>query len=198
MWQLQPGVLPALKELSVCMLFRLNFATEWTGFVYKAPGQRRTELGLQGTHSHLSVWLFGEEQVLKTELQLHKWYSVCLTWSGQAKRLRVYINRSSHSEISVNATLPTQLAESGTLTLGMSHYMDAFGEVKPEGGNNLLGDIGLFRMWAREWSAEEMMEQSCADGDVVSWDAKQWKYSCPPVPDSSLHCGKYRLACFLH
>ncbi|XP_042274178.1 uncharacterized protein LOC121901450 [Thunnus maccoyii] len=43
-------------------------------------------------------------------------------------------------------------------------------------------------MWAREWSAEELKRQSCADGDVLSWDLRQWKYNCPPEPDNNLHC----------
>ncbi|XP_045885937.1 uncharacterized protein LOC123957286 [Micropterus dolomieu] len=115
LWQLRPdAVVPALEELSVCVLLRLQFATEWTGFVYKAPGGRQIELGLQGTDSN--------------------------------------------------------------------------GKVQPEMGNNLLGEIGLFRVWAREWSAEELRGQSCADGDVVSWDLRQWKFDCPPEYDNNLHC----------
>lgn len=195
-WQLQPGsVVPPLKELSVCILLRLNYGTKWTGFVYKAPGQRPIELGLQGTSSSLSVWLFGEEQHLDWELKLSEWYSVCLTWSGRDRRLRVYVNGNIQTEASVNPVLPQQLAHNGTLTLGVSHYVDACGEVKAESGNNLLGEIGLFRMWDREWSVDEMKEQSCVDGDVVSWDTKQWKYSCPPQPDNNLYCGKYRTVC---
>lgn len=197
-WELQPGtVVPALEELSVCILLRLKYGTEWTGFVYKAPGQRRVELGLQGTSARLDVWLFGEKQRLERELKLHEWHSVCLTWSGRDRRLRVYVNGTSQHEASVNPILPQQLAQNGTLTLGVSHYVDAYGNVKAETGSNLLGEIGLFRMWAREWSAEEMRGQSCADGDVVSWDTRQWKYGCPPEPDNNLYCGKCRMRLFV-
>lgn len=191
-WQLQPGaVVPALEELSVCVLLRLNFGTEWTGFVYKAPGGRSIELGLRGTGAHLSVWLFGEELPLERELKLEEWYSICLTWSGQARRLRVYVNGTSQTEVFVNPILPQQLAQNGTLTLGVTHYVDTNGEVQKENGKELLGEIGLFRMWAREWSAEELRGKNCADGDVVSWDLRQWKHNCPPEPDRNLHCGKY-------
>ncbi|XP_035506328.2 adhesion G-protein coupled receptor G4 isoform X1 [Scophthalmus maximus] len=189
MWQLQPGaVVPALQELSACLLLRRNIATEWTGFVYKAPGGQRIELGLGGTSSQLTVWLFGERQPLEWELKVNEWYSVCLTWSASARRLRTYINGTSVSEAPVNRILPHQLAGNGTLTLGASHYVNNEGDVLAETGNNLLGEIGLFRIWSREWSAAELRRQSCADGDVVSWDLRQWKYSCPPVPDKSIHC----------
>lgn len=197
MWQLQPdAVVPALKELSVCILLRLNIGTEWTGFVYKAPEGRSIELGLRGTGAHLAVWLFGEEMPLEKELKLKEWYSVCLTWSGRYRRLRVYINGTSQLEAPVNPKLPQQLAQNGTLTLGVSHYVNINGEVQKENGKDLLGEIGLFRMWAREWSAGELGGQSCADGDVVSWDLRQWKYNCPPEPDNNLHCGKYSMTLF--
>ncbi|XP_069388135.1 adhesion G-protein coupled receptor G6 isoform X2 [Paralichthys olivaceus] len=187
-WQLQPGVtVPALKELSVCLLLCRNIATEWTGFVYKAPGGRRIELGLGGSGSHLTVWLFGKRELLLWELKVKEWSSVCLTWSGRARRLRTYINGTLLHE-AVNLEPPQILAPNGTLTLGISHNVNANGEVQPESGNNLLGEIGRFRVWSREWSAEELRRQSCADGDVVRWDQQQWKHSCPPVPDNSLHC----------
>ncbi|XP_076595857.1 adhesion G protein-coupled receptor G4a [Chaetodon auriga] len=179
-WQLQPGVVvPGLKELSVCILFRLNYTTEWTGFVYKAPGKKHIELGLQGTAKHLAVWLFGDELRLDTELKLYEWNSVCLTWSGAAQRLRVYVNGTSRPVASLKPTLQQQLAQNGTLTLGVTHYIDGNGKMKLESGNNLLGEIGLFSMWSRERSAEELSGQSCADGDVLSWDTKQWQvFAC--------------------
>ncbi|PWA18670.1 hypothetical protein CCH79_00005668, partial [Gambusia affinis] len=82
-----------------------------------------------------------------------------------------------------------QLAQNGTLTLGVSHSVLPNGELKPESGNSLLGEIGLFRMWGKEWSTEEVSSLGCADGDVVSWDLRQWKNDCPPVPDNNLTCG---------
>ncbi|XP_062249160.1 adhesion G-protein coupled receptor G4 isoform X1 [Platichthys flesus] len=202
-WQLQPGVVvPALEELSVCLLVRRNFATEWTGFVYKAPGGKRIELGLGGSGSELTVWLFGERVPLLLELKVKEWYSVCLTWSGRARRLRTYINGTLLHEAPVNPNLPQQLAPNGTLTLGVSHNVNTNGEVQPESGNNLLGEIGRFRIWSREWSAEELSGQSCADGDVVRWDQRQWKHGCPPVPDNSLHCAwslyKIQMWTFVH
>ncbi|XP_035524672.1 adhesion G-protein coupled receptor G4 [Morone saxatilis] len=189
-WQLHPdAVVPTLKELSVCELLRLNYGTEWTGFVYKAPMERHIALGFGGKSTHLAVWLFGEEHRLEWKLSLNEWHSVCLTWSGQARRLRIYINGTSQHEFFVKPILPQKLAPNGTLTLGVSHYVDASGKVQSESGKNLLGEIGLFRMWAREWTAEELREQSCADGDVVSWDMKQWQCNCPaPEPDNNLHC----------
>ncbi|KAM6999760.1 adhesion G-protein coupled receptor G6 isoform 2-T2 [Tautogolabrus adspersus] len=188
LWQLHPNTaVPALNELTVCILLRLKLFTEWTGFDYKAPGQRNIELGLQGKGKKGSVWLFGEKVPLTKELKLDKWYSVCVTWSGRAQKLRVYINGDKELENSVDPLSPQHLAPNGTLTLGVSHYI-LNSEVQEEDGKGLVGDIGLFRMWAREWSAEEMREKSCSDGDVVSWDLRQWKYSCPPEPDSNLHC----------
>ncbi|XP_034454866.1 adhesion G-protein coupled receptor G4 [Hippoglossus hippoglossus] len=188
-WQLQPGVVvPSLEELSVCLLLRRNVATEWTGFVYKARGGKRIELGLGGSGPQLTVWLFGEKKPLVWELKVKEWYSVCLTWSGRARRLRTYINGTLLHEAPVNPDLPQQLGPNGTLTLGVSHNVNTNGEVQPESGNNLLGEIGLFRIWSREWSAEELRKQSCADGDVVRWDQRQWKHKCPPVPDNSLNC----------
>uniref|UniRef100_A0A3Q3MS27 Pentraxin (PTX) domain-containing protein n=1 Tax=Mastacembelus armatus TaxID=205130 RepID=A0A3Q3MS27_9TELE len=196
---LQPdAVLPALKELSVCILLRRNFATHWTAFVYKAPGSKDIELGLGGISSYLTVWLFGQEHHIEVELKLDEWHSVCLTWSGQAQRLRIYINGTCLHEAPVKPSLRQELAQNGTLTLGVSHYVDANGEVQQESGNNLLGDIGLFGIWEREWGAEELRRPSCADGDVVSWDLRQWKHTCPPVPDNSLYCGKYIVKSFCY
>ncbi|KAI9514626.1 hypothetical protein NQZ68_031513 [Dissostichus eleginoides] len=183
-WQLQPDVvLPAFKELTVCTLLRRTIDSEWTGFDYRAPGGGRMRLG--GTSTKLSVWLFEEEHSLKWGLKLNEWYSVCVTWSGHARRLQIYINGSSEYEVSLNP-LQYQLAPNGTLTLGMSHIIMS-GEVKRETGKDLLGEIGRFRMWAREWSAEELGGRSCADGDLVRWDLTQWKSDCFPELDNNLN-----------
>lgn len=191
LWELQPGTeIPALKELSVCIRLRPNYGTPWTGFVYKAPGGRHIELGLQGNSSDLAVWLFGAEHRVDRKLELKKWHSVCITWSGRAQRLRIYINGTSQREVALDPTIRQQLARNGTLTLGVSHYVGKDGRVQAESGQSLLGEISRFRMWAREWSAEEMETPSCADGDVLFWDARQWKHGCPPEPDHSSECGK--------
>ncbi|XP_067375708.1 adhesion G-protein coupled receptor G6 isoform X2 [Channa argus] len=189
MWQLQPHALvPALEELTVCILIRCHLATQWTGFDYKAPGSSNIELGLGGTSAQLTVWMFGEQWHLEKGLNLTEWYSVCLTWSSRAGRLKLYINGSSQHEFPVNPTKNQKLAPNGTLTLGVSHYVDANGEVQQMDGNNLIGEIGLFRVWSKEWSSEKLSMQSCADGDVVNWDQRQWKYACAPKTDNSLHC----------
>lgn len=174
------------------MLIRRTHDTAWTGFDYKAPGGGDTHLGLGGTGrpTRLTVWLFGEPHRLDRDLKLLEWYSVCLTWSGGARRLRVYINGTSQHEANVSAVYPQQLAPNGTLTLGVSHYVNTHGEVQQLTGKDLLGDIGLFRVWAREWSAQELLRPSCADGDVVRWDLQQWRHNCQPKPDNNLHCGK--------
>ncbi|KAM9356679.1 adhesion G-protein coupled receptor G6 [Symphorus nematophorus] len=188
LWQLHPDTeVPPLKELSVCLLLRLNSGAPWTGFDYKAPGKKHTELGLRGKGADLEVRLFEEKHLLEKKLIQDEWYSVCLTWSGRAPRLRVYINGTSQHEALLNSELPRELSSKGTLTLGVPHYVEN-GQVMIEHGADLIGEIGLFRMWARERSPEELRGQSCADGDVVSWDAKQWKYSCNPLPDNNLQC----------
>lgn len=125
------------------------------------------------------------------ELKLNEWYSVCLTWSNHTRKLQVYINGTLEHGVFVSPIQVWKLAGNGSLTLGVSHNVSQHGEVTAESGSNLQGEVGLFRMWAREWSAEEMSSHSCADGDVVSWDRRQWKYSCSTVPDDSLHCGKH-------
>ncbi|KAM8908724.1 adhesion G-protein coupled receptor G4 [Spinachia spinachia] len=189
MWQLRRGaVLPELEELSACMLLNRSHGTGWTGFDCKPPGGGLTVLGLEGTGTQLSVWLFGEKHNLARGLKLNEWHTVCLTWSGRARRLRVYVNGTSEYAASVGPQLPRRLALNGTLTLGQSHFLNNQGEVQPESGTDLLGEIGLFRMWAREWSGEELSGRSCADGDVVRWDLSQWIHSCPPEPDHRLQC----------
>lgn len=191
LWELQPGTeIPALKELSVCIRLRPNYGTPWTGFVYKAPGESYIELGLQGNGSDLAVWLFGAKHRVDRKLEPKKWHSVCITWSGPAQRLRVYINGASQREVSLDSTIRQRLARNGTLTLGVSHDVDVEGRVQAESGQSLLGEIGRFRMWAREWSPEEMKTPSCADGDVLFWDVRQWKRGCPLEPDHSSKCGK--------
>ncbi|XP_024117759.1 adhesion G-protein coupled receptor G4 [Oryzias melastigma] len=189
LWQLQPHVvIPALKELSVCVSLKRNYTTEWRAFVYKASKNAHIELGLGGAGPQITVWMFGRQWHFLKWLKLDEWYSICLTWSSRARRLRVYINGLVQLESPLYPSLPLQLAESGTLTLGMSHYVAPNNQVRPESGSNLLGEIGLFRMWSTEWSAAELWGLGCADGDVVGWDQRQWKNTCPPEPDHNLHC----------
>ncbi|XP_013860150.1 adhesion G-protein coupled receptor G4 [Austrofundulus limnaeus] len=191
LWQLHPKVLvPALSELSVCTLLKLTHGTEWTGFVYKAPGKHHIELGLRGTPTELTTWLFGKAYQVPMELKLNEWYTVCLTWSDRDQELRTYVDGLVlETHLAPGEGLQNRLAPNGTLTLGVSHFVSVNGELRPESGNKLLGEIGLFRMWGRKWRAEELIRQNCAEGDVLSWDLQQWKYDCPPEPDSSLHCG---------
>lgn len=172
------------------MLIKRSISTKWTGFVYKAPGERRIELGLEGAGEHLTAWLFGEELKWTKKLEVLKWYSVCLTWSGRSQRLRIYVNGTALTATRLHPNLPQQLSPNGTLTLGVSHYVNVDGDVKPDNSKSLVGEIGVFRMWDREWSAEELKNLSCAEGNVVSWDLQQWEYDCAPVPDNNLHCGK--------
>ncbi|XP_071772292.2 adhesion G protein-coupled receptor G4a [Centroberyx gerrardi] len=189
-WQLEPEVaVPALEELSVCVLLNRSIGSVWTGFAYKAPGGTHIELGLEGDNTQLVAWLFGKEWLVTKGLTLYEWHSVCLTWSSQAQRLRLYINGTNQLDASVNSSLPRRLAQNGTLTLGVSHNV-ANGKLQIENGKTLFGEIGLFRIWAREWSAEELGTPSCADGDVVSWDVRQWNYSCTLQPDSTLQCAR--------
>lgn len=174
----------------MCLLLRRHFTSDWTAFAYKAPGAGHIELGLGGKRSQLVAWLFGEQWRLDKDLTLDEWHSVCLTWSGPGQRLQLYLNGSNHLDVSLNVSRTRHLAPNGTLTLGVSHNVDPSGELKPESQTNLLGDISRFRMWAAERSGEDLQTQSCADGDVVSWDLRQWKHKCPPVPDRSLQCGE--------
>ncbi|XP_029515546.2 adhesion G-protein coupled receptor G4-like [Oncorhynchus nerka] len=190
MWQLgKECVMPLLEELSVCVQLCRKIATpEWTGFVYKAPGNRQVELGLAGRGGLLVAWLFGQEWSVPEDLPLEHWQNVCLTWSSNSERLRLYINGSSRLDAHVNASLSRQLAHNGTLTLGVSHNI-VDGVMEFEDGKNFLGDISLFRMWGREQTAEEVRAHSCADGNVVSWDTRDWDYqSCLPEDDTSLQC----------
>ncbi|XP_041653807.1 adhesion G-protein coupled receptor G4 [Cheilinus undulatus] len=188
LWQLHPKIeVPALNELTACVLLRLKINAKWTGFVYKKPGGRDIELGLQGTSRMVLVWLFGKEKHFNKELKSDKWYSFCVTWSGRAHRLRLYIDGEKEPEVLLDPPSSLHLAPNGSLTLGASHFVSN-GKVQLENGKDLIGDIGRFRIWNREWSTDEMKGESCADGDVVSWDLRQWHYNCPPEDDSSLHC----------
>uniref|UniRef100_A0A3B4FZT0 Pentraxin n=1 Tax=Pundamilia nyererei TaxID=303518 RepID=A0A3B4FZT0_9CICH len=145
LWQLHSGVpVPALRELSVCMSLRRTISADWTGFEYKAPGNRQTELGLGGKNGKLFVKLFGHEWQYENNLTVNEWHSVCLTWSGQAQRLRISINSTFLIEICL--TTSQQLSKNGTLTLGVSHYVNANGEIQPETGTNLVGEIALISL----------------------------------------------------
>ncbi|XP_078478589.1 LOW QUALITY PROTEIN: uncharacterized protein LOC144739520 [Lampetra planeri] len=104
-WQLQPDVIPALKELSVCVLLRRSHDTDWTGFVYKGPGGQHIELGLGGTGTQLLVWLFGVESSLASELQIDEWYSVCLTWSGVKSSIKFQLWHMLKEKLEVNDTM---------------------------------------------------------------------------------------------
>ncbi|XP_028316297.1 adhesion G-protein coupled receptor G4 isoform X2 [Gouania willdenowi] len=190
LWQLRPeAVVPALEELSACILLRRDVATKWTGFVYKAPGERKMELGVGGSGEQLSVWLFGKERHFPMKMVSNEWQSICITWSGGAQRLKVYVNGTTLEETYLDHTSPKKLAQNGTLSLGVSHF-SVDGEVERERGTDLVGEIGLFRMWSREWSDEDLLRLKCADGDVVSWtkDLHQGQHPCPPQPDSNIQC----------
>ncbi|XP_054886866.1 adhesion G-protein coupled receptor G6-like [Poeciliopsis prolifica] len=189
LWQLHPEVsVPALTDLSICIRLKRTSSATWTGFLYRS--KQRKELGIEGNNSHLKIWHLGKQYQVREDLSLKKWYSICLTWSGKNQRLKVYLNGHTVKNLGFYSDdAQQQLAQNGTLTLGVSHNVLPNGELRPESGNNLLGEIGLFRMWGKEWSAEEVSSLGCADGDVVSWDLRQWKNDCPPVPDNSLTCG---------
>lgn len=194
-WKLQPGTgVHGLDELSVCALVRLNHRRPWTGFLYKAPGGRNIELGLQGSSSSLDVWLLGKKVRVETNLELHQWYSICITWSSPAQRLHIYINGISQSRISPGPFQPRPLASNGTLTLGVFHDVDAARQVTMEDGSELLSAIGQFGMWNREWSADELSGRICADSDALSWDVDKWRYGCSSEPGQSFGCGKRRVA----
>ncbi|CAL8269840.1 unnamed protein product [Boreogadus saida] len=193
MWQLDPGLsVPELEELSVCVLLRLTVITEWTAFVYKAPGNPAVELGLEGDDKHLTAVLFGARWPLNESLTSKVWQSVCLTWSAASRHLRLYVNGTRRLDQAVDPPASGRLAPNGTLTLAWPHSVDQNGTVWREDGKTLMGGIGLFRMWAREWRAEEIRLLGCVEGDVVSWDARHWNHrspaSCPPKEDTSLHC----------
>ncbi|XP_035619608.1 adhesion G-protein coupled receptor G2-like [Oncorhynchus keta] len=192
-WQLDKGCLvPPLEELSVCVHLHREIATsEWTGFVYKAPGERQVELGLAGRGGFLVAWLFGHQWSVPEDLPLKCWHNVCLTWSSHSERLRLYINGSSCLDAHVNATLPRRLAHNGTLTLGVSHNIVG-GVMEFENGKNFLGAISLFRMWGHERTAEELRAQSCIIGNVVRWDNNDWDYQiCLPEDDTNIQCGAF-------
>ncbi|KAL0974130.1 hypothetical protein UPYG_G00216040 [Umbra pygmaea] len=182
-------VVPPLKEVSVCLHLRREIATpEWTGFVYKAPGEKSVELGLAGQNNQLVARLFGQQWPVAKDLPLGHWQVVCLTWSSYSERLRLYINGSRCLDAHVNASLPRQLVHNGTLTLGASHNK-VDGVLDLEDGKELLGFVSLFRMWSQELTAEELWDNRCVDGNVVSWDARNWDYkTCRLEYDSSLQC----------
>lgn len=190
-WKLQPGAGPhGLTELSVCVLVRLRHRRPWTGFVYKAPGGTYIELGLKGTSSSLDVWLLGKKVRVEAKLKPNQRNSICITWSGAAQRLHVYINGTSQRKISAGPSVSRPLAQNGTLTLGMSHYVDAARQVMMEDSSELLVEIGRFRMWNRERSPEELRGRICAYGDALNWEAEQWRYGCSPEFGQRSDCGK--------
>ncbi|KAJ3587876.1 hypothetical protein NHX12_011471 [Muraenolepis orangiensis] len=193
MWQLAPEVeVPALEELSVCVRLCLTLRTKWTAFAYKAPGISFVELGLEGDSGHITALLFGYKWPLDVMLSSHHWHSVCLTWSARSQKLRVYVNGTSHLDLGLNPSVSRRLAPNGTLTLGVPHSVDESGAVRREDGRSLMGDIGLFRMWATAWRAEDLAHLGCEEGDVVRWDTRHWSYhypsSCPPKADQTLRC----------
>ncbi|KAJ3581727.1 hypothetical protein NHX12_016300 [Muraenolepis orangiensis] len=195
MWQLAPEVeVPALEELSVCVRLCLTLRTKWTAFAYKAPGISFVELGLEGDSGHITALLFGYKWPLDVMLSSHHWHSVCLTWSARSQKLRVYVNGTSHLDLRLNPSVSRRLAPNGTLTLGVPHSVDESGAVRREDGRSLMGDIGLFRMWAIAWRAEDLAHLGCEEGDVVRWDTRHWSYhypsSCPPKADQTLRCGE--------
>ncbi|KAJ0049941.1 hypothetical protein NL108_005256, partial [Boleophthalmus pectinirostris] len=197
LWQLSPDtVIPALEELSVCLLLRSASGTEWTAFVYKAPKSSYIELGLQGKKDNLTLWLFGNETKVVKRLSLNQWHSLCITWSGKQQTLQLYINGTKVASKYLEAKSPTHLASGGTLTLGRSHFVMGKG-VQPEYGNSLIGDISQFRIWSKQWSEEELQRQECTDADVISWDERHWKSDCSPPNDHHLKCSKYPYFRFL-
>ncbi|KAG7465115.1 hypothetical protein MATL_G00172740 [Megalops atlanticus] len=192
-WKLAEGLqVPALEELTVCVeLYRQINTQQWTAFVYKRRGETGAEMGLVGFEGALKAWLFGGNWPVQTNLPLHNWHTVCLTWSGRTRDLRVYVNSSAALHVRLNETEPGRprlLAPNGSLTLGASH---AFlnGHMTVETGTNLLGEVTQFRMWGRELDPGLLASLSCPEGEVVGWDARDWDTQrCPPQPDASLQC----------
>ncbi|KAJ8407194.1 hypothetical protein AAFF_G00288700 [Aldrovandia affinis] len=192
-WQLAEGCsVPALEELSVCVALSQKFTSpQWTAFAYKQQGGAQVELGLGGATGELLAWLFGEEWSAPIALPLLDWHTVCLTWSGRSRELRLYVNGSVILNTRVNETTPGQpccLAPNGTLTLGASHgFINR--DIAMEMGSNFLGEVSMFRMWGREREPQQLANFSCPEGDVIRWDGRDWDtHGCPPQLDSNLQC----------
>ncbi|XP_019904197.1 adhesion G-protein coupled receptor G4-like [Esox lucius] len=198
-WQLSPDLtIPALEELSVCLHLQLHVGTPaWTAFVYRHPDGQRTELGLEGQEGLVHAWLFGVRRSALVHLPIGHWHYICLTWSGTSQPPTLYVNGTSlelaaHVADPLPSPLGYRLASNGTLTLGVSHYL-ARGEMLVENGTNLIGRVSLFRMWGQAHTPEQVSGLNCTEGNKVRWDAVDWlTQSCPPVPDSHLHCGEGR------
>ncbi|KAJ7996359.1 hypothetical protein DPEC_G00236280 [Dallia pectoralis] len=199
-WQLR-SELPALTELSVCLHLQLKIRTQaWTAFMYLHPDGQRNELGLEGQEGLVHTWLFGVQRTASIHLSVGDWHYICMTWSGTSHPPSLYVNGTNLTNAAFTVDLqPSQLVASlasrGTLTLGVSHSM-VQGEMLVKNGTNLIGGVSLFRMWGQAHTPEQVSELNCTEGNVVRWDAVDWLTgSCPPAPDSHLHCAwsKYEL-----
>ncbi|MEQ2179835.1 hypothetical protein GOODEAATRI_029261, partial [Goodea atripinnis] len=97
-WKLKPEVfIPALQKLTVCLNVNLKVqgSTPSTIFMYRHPEVQYAELGMGRKNGRLVVWLFGEEWTTQQlNLQLSRWYTLCLTWSHTRDRPALYINGS--------------------------------------------------------------------------------------------------------
>ncbi|KAM4546237.1 adhesion G-protein coupled receptor G4 isoform 2-T2 [Fundulus diaphanus] len=196
-WKLKPQVsIPALEELTVCLNVKLKVQgfLPWTIFMYRHPEVQYAELGMGGKEGRLVVWMFGEEWTTPLiNLQLWRWYTLCVTWSHTKDRPTLYINGSLVNITAAHTSTPIappccQLAPNGSLTLGVGHAVyDGNIDIIPYRG--MLGKISLFRMWGRERSEEEVTSLSCTEGDLVKWEWDNWDTaSCDPVSDTSLQC----------
>ncbi|XP_061596705.1 uncharacterized protein LOC133460159 [Cololabis saira] len=196
-WSLKPQVsIPALQELTVCLNLKLEIpiSSKWTIFMYRHPTHRYPELGLGGKWGHLVVWLFGMEWISpQMNLQLSRWYPLCLTWSHTGRKPVLYVDGrptdivAAHNTDSVPPSC--KLSPNGSLTLGADHTLVS-GTIHIIPSSGMMGKLSLFRIWGRERSKQEVTSRNCSEGDLVMWEEDVWDtyWLCYPRPDLSLKC----------
>ncbi|XP_048850853.1 adhesion G-protein coupled receptor G2-like isoform X2 [Brienomyrus brachyistius] len=191
-WQLSPAlIIPELEEFTLCVDLRSKISTQdWTVFMYKRHGDTRPELGLSGMGGILQVWLFGREWPTHVTLPEDNWRSICMLRSRQPYQLRLYVNGDEvFSAYESNRDTTRRLAPNGTLSLGTSHGFTN-GDMVPEDGTSFLGSVSVFRMWGHDIGSHQLSAHSCAEGDIIRWNARDWDMKeCHAVPDPSLPCG---------
>lgn len=89
------------------------------------------------------------------------------------------------------SSLCCKLSSNGSLTLGAGHIiLNRNMQVIPFSG--MTGKLSLFRIWGHERTKQEMKLLNCSEGDLVMWEEDLWDtWSCNPIADFSLKCGKF-------
>ncbi|KAG9283421.1 hypothetical protein AMEX_G2182, partial [Astyanax mexicanus] len=166
-WTLQDSwAMPLQFQMTVCVDVRVVTPGEWTAFTYTSPRSPYYDLALQGDDSALYAWLLGVKHRFSGQLELGRWYRLCLR--RDARRDSFSLEVSGNPDPQQRTVIARTIPPTGTLLLGCQPR-----NASP-GATQATVELYLFRVW------DDVSEHgACEEGTVVGWDSRMWGITRP-------------------